>query len=488
MKKIFEKIKNAPMQVKASFAFLVCSFLGRGAAIITTPLFTRMMTTSEYGSFGVFNSWVSIISCFVTLNLSGGIYAQCLVKYSESKEKYKSSFQGLTLCLSIIFGVIYLIFRNSINSFLGYSTDEMIMMLMIIWTSAVYHLWAAGQRVEYRYRLLSIISISSTVLTALLGIFFVFKLKDKVFGRILGWCITQVVLFAWLFFFDIRKGKILFSKEIWKYAINMAFPLIPHYLSTIILNSSDRIMIKEMIDESSAGIYNLAYSLSLIMTVFNSSLLSTIEPWIYKQIKSGNFKKIEKVAYPSFLGIALLNILLIAFAPEIIFVFAPKTYYDAKWVVPPVAMSVYFMFLYSFFATFEFYYEKTKFITFATVTGAIVNVVTNYIFIKIFGYVAAGYTTLLCYIIFAIMHYIFMNKIAKENIKQQVYNIKIIFALTIGFMVIGFALLLSYNVILIRYGIVLILIIVIICLRKKIIDYCKYIMSVRKENKIEGNK
>lgn len=67
---------------------------------------------------------------------------------------------------------------------------------------------------------------------------------------------------------------------------------------------------------------------------------------------------ISKVAYPAFVVVAGVNILLIAFAPEAIAIFAPTEYYDAIYVIPPVTMSVFFMFSYNFFAVFEFYYEN----------------------------------------------------------------------------------------------------------------------------------
>ena len=89
------------------------------------------------------------------------------------------------------------------------------------------------------------------------------------------------------------------------------------------------------------------------MILFNTALLQTIEPWLYKKIKSKSIKDIEKVAYPAFLLIAGVNILLLVFAPEVVSIFAPTAYHDAIWVVPPVAMSVYFMFAYTFFAVFE---------------------------------------------------------------------------------------------------------------------------------------
>lgn len=89
-------------------------------------------------------------------------------------------------------------------------------------------------------------------------------------------------------------------------------------------------------------------------------------------------------------------------------------YHTAIWTIPPVAMSVYFMFCYDLFAKFAFYYEKTKLIMCASVIGAVLNIVLNYIFINAFGYVAAGYTTLVCYVIYSVAHYNLMNIICEK--------------------------------------------------------------------------
>ena len=43
--------------------------------------------------------------------------------------------------------------------------------------------------------------------------------------------------------------------------------------------------------------------------------------------------------------------------------------------------------------------------------AAVANVVLNFIFIRIFGYVAAGYTTLACYILYSVGHYVVSKRI-----------------------------------------------------------------------------
>ncbi len=106
-----------------------------------------------------------------------------------------------------------------------------------------------------------------------------------------------------------------------------------------------------------------------------------------------------------------MNLILIAFAPEAISILAPRSYHGAIWVIPPVAASVFFMFLYNLFGNVEFYFEENKFIMIASVLGAVLNIILNYIFVPLCGYIAAGYTTLFCYIVYSLSHYIFMKKV-----------------------------------------------------------------------------
>lgn len=67
----------------------------------------------------------------------------------------------------------------------------------------------------------------------------------------------------------------------------------------------------------------------------------------FSKDKKDKVQYISKIAVPLLSVIALLNLSIIAFAPEAVMFFAPKSYYEAIWIIPSVAMSVYFMFMYS---------------------------------------------------------------------------------------------------------------------------------------------
>lgn len=173
--------------------------------------------------------------------------------------------------------------------------------------------------------------------------------------------------------------------------------------------------------------------------------------------------------------------LLIAFAPEAVRMFAPKSYYEVIYCIPPVAMGVLFLYSYDLFAKFVFYYERTTMIMLASIGGAILNILLNYIGIKMFGYIAAAYTTLICYISFDIFHYVLMTKICKKYLDDvKPYNTKLLIGIAILFILMGFVLMSTYRLPIIRYSIIVILGCIMIINRKIIKEKVNILIQLKK--------
>lgn len=480
-KKIKTKYLALPKPVKAALWFFVCSFLQKGVSIITTPIFTRLLSTEEFGQFNVFNSWLGIITIFVTLRLYHGSYTQGLVKYEDQRARYASSLQGLTLVLCLAWTIIYFLSRGFWNKLFGLTTIQMVAMFAMIWATAVFNYWAAEQRVILNYRSLVLLTVIVSVAKPVVGIILVRAATDKVTARIVGLALVEIVGYSWLFLIQMRRGKCFFDKYFWKKAILLNLPLILHYLSQTVLNGADRIMISDMVNDDKAGIYSLAYQISQVMTLFSTALTQTLTPWIYQKIKSNHAEDIAKISYATMGIVAAVNLLLILVAPEVVRVFAPPTYYEAIWVVPPVALSVFFLYCYDVFSKFEFYYEKTHYVMVASVLGALINVITNYIFIKMFGYGAAAYTTLFCYIFYAIAHYIAMSVIVKQFIGNvKIFDSSKMILFSIGYVGIGLALMITYMNNVVRYATIAVLAILCITYRKRIMTIIESLINIRK--------
>lgn len=481
MNKLLDKYHKIPIQAKASLWFLMCSFLQKGISTITTPIFTRLLSPDEYGDFGAFNSWYSIIYIIVSMNLASGVYTTAMVKFDNDKKVLASSYQGITLCLCTLWSVVYFLFSDFWNNLFSLTTVQMLALLLMVWTTAAFSLWTVEQRVNYNYKKLVLITAIVSIAKPGLGILLVINSEDKVTARILGLVAVEFLCYSGVAVYQIIRGKKLFSKKYWIYALKFNLPLIPHALSQTVLSSADRIMIKNMVGESQAGFYNLAYSISLIMIIFNTALSQTLAPWTYQKLKADKAEDINRIAVFSMIMIAVLNLFLIVFAPEVISVFAPKEYAEAVYIIPPVAMSVFFMYLYDWFARFEYYYEKTHYLLIASVSGAVINLILNYIFIPICGYIAAGYTTLICYVIYCFMHYYFMRKICSKNLPgRRVYNTRQILIITGLFLIGGFGILMTYSHPIIRYCCLAVMMIGTIIMRKTIILKLKEVFAIRK--------
>lgn len=447
---------------------------------ITTPIFTRLLTSAEYGQYNIFNSWLSIISVIVSLQLSFGVYSRGLVAFEKERGVFSSSMAGLSFTLVLLWSVIYFVSRSFWNRVLSLTTAQMVCMFLIIWATEIFNFWAKDQRTDFKYRGLVAVTAAVSFAQPVLSIILVRAANDKVTASVVGRAIAVVLAGAGLFVVQMKKGGTFFHAGYWKHALAFNIPLIPHYLSVTVLNGSDRIMIGKMVNESAAGIYGLAYSVSQGMTIFNSALIQVAEPWLYKKIKNKQIKNIAKAAYPAFLLVAAVNLLLIAIAPEAVKIFAPAEYYDAIWIIPPVAMSVFFTFSYNFFAVFEFYYEKTKLIAAATCAAASLNIVLNFIFIKIFGYYAAGYTTLVCYMAYALFHMLFMRKICRERLNnERPFDLRIYFLIAGGLLAGGFLLMLAYPITVLRYALLLAAVVLCVIFRRKILAVVRGILVTR---------
>lgn len=484
IQKIKQFYQDLVPQVKASLWFLCCSFLQKGISLITTPIFTRVMTEAEYGRYSVYYSWLSILQIIVSLNLAAGVYTRGLVKNEEDQDRFSSSMLGLNTICIIFWTVLYIVFHDIVNRILDLSVVLMTAMLLDIWATSAFQFWSNRERVNYRYKKLVVITLISVIMRPVLGVIAVCTIGSnyQVEGRVLTTVAVNVVVFSFLYISILKKGRHFFDKKYWIYALKFNLPLILHYLSQIVLNQSDRLMINEFCGPSYTAYYSVAYTLAMVLQMLNTSISGTMNPWIYKSIKANDLKKVSRVSYMILGLIGTANFIVVATAPELLAILAPNSYQEAIWAIPPVTVSVYFTFLYNLFATFEYYYEKTGYVMIASLIGAILNVVLNAVFIPRFGFIAAGYTTLACYILYVIAHYLFMRRVTLIYMNgQRVYSVYIIMAIGGVLLTASFSIMALYSMPWIRYGLLLAVLLIGLLKQKQIKKVASHLMEILRQ-------
>ena len=127
------------------------------------------------------------------------------------------------------------------------------------------------------------------------------------------------------------------------------------------------------------------------------------------------------------------------------------------------------MFFCQIFVNVEFYFEESKCSAIATIGSALLNVVLNVLIIPIMGYLAAGYTTLASYILFAVAHYIFFRVVCKKNdCSRELIDIRKMLLIGIAFFILMAILIIGYKIYFIRYAFIFMVCSILFVCRKKI--------------------
>lgn len=477
---VINKYKGLSIPAKASIWFVICSFLQKGISLITTPIFTRMLTTEEYGTYTLYSSWLSIIYIFITLKLSEAVFNKSMINSEgESRRVTLASFQWLICIIWLFFFVLYFISKSFISRIMDLSENLLLLMLFEILFEATIALWTSFQRFEYRYITLIVVTISISILNPIGSLLFLKLYSSNAVGRVIGIVCSQFIFFIILFFYNIRFTKIKNLTPLWKYAISFNLPLLPHYLSQIILSQSDRIMIANIDGKSNAALYGVAYTIGMLSTMVTQSICNAYVPSLYRKLKEKNINEVASNNLLLMLIVSFVVVLLYCGAPEIILIIGGAKYYEAIKVVYPVACSVFFMFCFSLYANIEYYYSTKKYVMIGSCVAAITNVVLNYVFINMFGYQAAAYTTLICYVIYGFFHIIISDRLISkfDGIKIKT-NYKMITSISLILVISSFIIQKTISMPIVRYSFVLLFFILTYINRQKVLGIIK---TIRKE-------
>lgn len=165
------------------------------------------------------------------------------VKY-ENQEVILANICGLELILSLLWAVVGYVFRKEIGQLLGLSTVLVGCLFITFIFQSVFQCWSLYKRYVYDYKTLISVTLLSTVGSAVLGVIAVCFVDATAEARAVSNTIIVAFIGLILYISVFRKGKAFYDRKVWGFALGFCIPLMPHYLSEFVLQSSDKIMIK----------------------------------------------------------------------------------------------------------------------------------------------------------------------------------------------------------------------------------------------------
>lgn len=421
-----EKVKDGGNISTSRIAlyYIICNFISKGMIVLTTPIFTRILSETEYGKFTTFTSFENIMAIIVTLDLEASI-ARAKYDFDDDMNGYLKT---ILLISNLVTLLIYIFAEcNSVLVSNIFSVEMKYIRLLFVYLlfSPAFTFLQIKHRIYKKYRFFVAFSISSSVVRALLSVALVVIFDDKLLGRIIGYIVPITIMNIGLWLYVILKGKRLSVKYI-RYAVAISLPLIPHALSNNLLSSSDRIMISNICGSEAVSFYSVAYTASMMASLLWTSMNQAWAPWLFDNMALGSKENIwnKSKIYISIFIIAIIGLLL--FSPEIILILGGERYYESRFIMPPIIIGFLFQFVYGMYVNIEIFMKKTITISVGTVLAAFINIGLNWLFIPRIGYLAASYTTMAGYFLLLLFHYLIVKKCGKF---ADIYDKKFIFSI-----------------------------------------------------------
>lgn len=387
----------------SGFVYTLGNILIQGLGFITLPIFTRITSQDVFGQFNLYNSWITIVSIFIGLQLAGSL-AVGKVKFSEQFDEYVVTVLTMSNFIFLFFFTLAFLFKYELSHYIHFSENYF---LVIVVHSYLNYL--SGFLGAYFIQLQKIaISFAFSVFTALssvcCSIFLVYQLENDFLARVLGAIIPIAAVAIIALFYFYNKKIVIYNKEYARFALGISLPLIFHHLGHNILNQFDRIMIGNSMTLTDVALYSFGYNLGMIIQVVLTSLNTVWVPWYFEAKRQNNTDLRRYIQRYLYIGLFLTLGYLTIF-PDLAQLMGGEKYSASTQFISLIVISYFFVFLYTFPVNIQFYHENTKFIPLGTLIAGCTNIALNLILIPSLGIYGAALATVLAYIILLIAHH-----------------------------------------------------------------------------------
>lgn len=406
--------------------------ISRFIPMIMLPVITRLYPDSEY--VGLNDLSTTFISFAAALALCGMYDAMFRLFFDDKKLDFQKQICSTALifvtCTTLILGIIFLVFRKEVAAWYFGSEDCEILVIITIlgfMVNSTNQIVSAPTRIQNKRKVFLVTNTLSPVISYSIAIPLILKgyylvaipLATIVSG------VTLEISFGILnkTYFSIKS----FRWEKVKDLLKIGLPLMPNFVVYWIYNSADKVMISQILGNSYTGVYSVASKIghisNLIYTAFAGGWLyfsySTMNDDDQVQLKSDIFEYLGVISF--FCTIALAAVSRLGF--KLLFT---EEYIEGYLVAPYLFLAPLLLMLYQVIANQFTIIKKTYMNLLALSSGAILNVIFNFVMVPVIGIEGASIATVLGYVLSLVMCVCLLKKMKLININTKVkYNVMI---------------------------------------------------------------
>ncbi len=372
--------KNKYLQLfKDIIVFSLGSFGSKLILFLMVPLYTNYLTAEEYGTTELIFTFMQLVVPFASL-----VIYDAVLRFGLSKENIKEDVLKNGLFVISIGTLVTIVLVPIIGFYDELSVWKLHLGLFVV-LSMYLSLFQNYLKVKERNIQFAIVSIIQTISLATLNILFLAYRNLGVLGYITSNLLSYLIsILACIFlgdlYKDIKKGRI--NYKLLKEMIVFSAPLIFNNISWWIIQSSDKLMISNMISVGALGIYTVSTKIPSLINVCTNIFQQAWSISTIKEIESSNDKQFYATVFEMLqTTVFLFSILISLFIKPFMSVYVGSSYFGAWIYVPMLIVAAAFGTISAFFGNLYNALKMSFNSMVSTIFSALINIVLNLILI-----------------------------------------------------------------------------------------------------------
>lgn len=337
----------------------------------------------------MFSVVTSFLFVFVGVNAHGAIMVRFFDSNFSIPPYVTSVFVILLLSMILVLGVVFT-FSDRLQSWTTLPIRWLFIAIAVAACQFVAQtlltLWqSSGRALAYGALRLGH-ALTDGLLSVFLVVGFMATWESRLSGLALAWGI--VALFA--IFRLYREGWITknFDKNYTADALRYGIPLLPHAVGGLMLSMVDRILVTNIVDVGSAGIYLAAVQIGMILGILADAINRAFAPWLMNKLRNANHEDritIVRYTYLYFFSILIMAMLFSYLIPFFVpFLLGPE-FISVTDITTFMFFGNAFTGMYYMVTNYVFYSMRTGLLSIFTISTGFVTLALNFILISEFG-------------------------------------------------------------------------------------------------------
>jgi|GEM_PF-665259 len=414
---------------KDTAVYGIGKIISSGIGFFLLPLYTRIFSPADYGTIEMLTVVTSLVSQILVMGMDS---AQSFYFFQEKSHGKAAQARVISAILQwrLMWGAIIVFVCTLLSPMLSiwfFGGTMSWYYFAVVFTGALFF-QVLSQSVEilrllYRPWDYITITITQTVGSTLLIIFFVLVLNQGILGYFVGSLLAS--LFAALVGWYMVREFLDFSEwhfDKWPRLLRFGVPLLPAGFAFYGMSTADRWFIQHYHSTEMLGIYAVGAKFSLFMALGVEAFRTAWWPMATEAMHSDEGPRTFRMIARLFMGLGITAIVLLtALSPLLVQWFSAPAFHSA-W--PLVGVMAWQALLYGFFliASAGIWKTEKTFLSLYLMGGAaLLNILLNYLFVPDFGGMGAAVATVITY-----FFWIVISMILSERLWHVGYSIAIL--------------------------------------------------------------